>query len=43
MSIGEMHDLDKVKILFIELGINTGIILVLVIAYYIYAKVPKED
>ncbi|MBI5181825.1 MAG: phosphate-starvation-inducible PsiE family protein [Nitrospirae bacterium] len=43
MSIGEMHDLEKVKVLFIELGINTGIILALVAAYYIYAKVPKED
>ncbi|MBI5180051.1 MAG: phosphate-starvation-inducible PsiE family protein [Nitrospirae bacterium] len=43
MSIGEMHDLDKVKVLFIELGINTGIILVLIVAYYIYAKAPAQE
>ncbi len=43
MSIGEMHDLDKVKVLFIELGINTGIILVLIVAYYIYNKTPLQE
>ena len=43
MSIGEMHDLEKVKILFIELGINTGIILVLIVAYYIYNKTPQLE
>lgn len=43
MSMGEMHDLDKVKVLFIELGINTGIILVLIVAYYIYNKAPVQE
>ncbi len=43
MSIGEMYDLDKVKVLFIELGINTGIILVLIVAYYIYNKTPLQE
>jgi uncharacterized membrane protein (DUF373 family) len=43
MSIGEMHDFDKVKVLFIELGINTGIILVLIVAYYIYNKTPLQE
>ena len=43
MSIGEMHDFDKVKVLFIELGINTGIILVLIVAYYIYNKTPQQE
>ncbi|MBI5042303.1 MAG: phosphate-starvation-inducible PsiE family protein [Nitrospirae bacterium] len=43
MSIGEMHDLEKVKVLFIELGINTGIILALIVAYYIYNKTPLQE
>ena len=43
MSIGEMHDLEKVKVLFMELGINSGIILILIVAYYIYNKTPLQE